>query len=376
MSYPPPPGGPPPPSNPVPPHGYSGQWGPPPQQPPPWPQQQWQPGPPPRKRGNGWKWALGAVALLAVIGVTVAVTVSMTSDSGNDDDPTPPGETYGLASADDTGPVSIITEDPSCAAWKPINQTFADIQKRGWNKRDPAIPASQWTSEQRTQYEDVAKAARQAADQTVTIAKLTPNRVMRELYEQYIAYARAYSDAIPTYEADDEALARVMINTGAAIYFSCNAIQYGSAEARAPLVDPLPSPSEVAPLQDPGNPSRFLVESDPSCSEWSSLAEEFETNTEDWQAIDPGIPASGWSPEQRAVINAVTPVMQSFAQQAADLGRRSPNPVFQDFVYLVAQYRQAYAEALPTYTAADSWLASVAGSASAALYNACKAAGA
>ncbi len=40
---------------------------------------------------------------------------------------------------------------------------------------------------------------RNAADQTVALAKLTPHRVMRELYQQFIAYARAYSDAIATY---------------------------------------------------------------------------------------------------------------------------------------------------------------------------------
>ena len=35
------------------------------------------------------------------------------------------------------------------------------------------------------------------------LAKLTPHRVMRELYEQFIAYARAYSDAVPTYTKPD-----------------------------------------------------------------------------------------------------------------------------------------------------------------------------
>ena len=71
------------------PQGYPGPWGPPPQQPP-RPQHQWTPGPPPKKR-NGWKWALGAVALLAVIGVTAAVAISVTS--GNDNgDPPPAGD--------------------------------------------------------------------------------------------------------------------------------------------------------------------------------------------------------------------------------------------------------------------------------------------
>src|SRR4029079_4710104 len=118
---PPPPGGPPPPGNPYPPQGYPG-----PQQP--WPQQQpWAGGPPPKRRGNGWKWGLGALAVLVVIGVTAAVTISVTKDGANgaDGGPSPTGETFGLASANDNGPANIITEDPSCAAWRPLIDTLA-----------------------------------------------------------------------------------------------------------------------------------------------------------------------------------------------------------------------------------------------------------
>ena len=93
----------PPPGNPYPPQGYPG------------PQQPWAGGPPPKKRGNGWKWGLGALALLVVIGVTAAVTISVTGRWRGGS--TPAGETFGLASADDKGPVNVITEDPSCAAW-------------------------------------------------------------------------------------------------------------------------------------------------------------------------------------------------------------------------------------------------------------------
>ncbi len=46
-------------------------------------------------------------------------------------------------------------------------------------------------------YEAVGKAMRNAADQTVNLVKVTPHRVMRELYEQFIAYARAFTDNIP-----------------------------------------------------------------------------------------------------------------------------------------------------------------------------------
>ncbi len=371
MSYPPPPGGPPP-GNSGPPQGYSRPYGPPPQQPP-W-QQQWPAGPPPKKRGNAWKWLLGGVALLAVIGVTVAVTISVTSGGGGGDDPTPSGETFGLASADDTGPVNIITEDPSCAAWGPINDTFIDIQRRGWNKRDPRISAVEWTPDHRREYEEVGRAAREAAGQTVAVAKVTPHRVMRELYEQFIAYARAYSDAVPKYEPADEHLAGVFTNTASTITWACYAITYGSAEARAPLVTQTSERSQVAPVTDPASPKRLLESPDPICSRWYRLVDRVDSDTKEWQQIDPSMPASEWSPEQRVITEKTIPVMQRFADDIQELGLESENPLIQDLATLVAQYRRAYAAALPTYTKADSYLSSTSARAAAVVYQACKAA--
>ncbi|WP_231976685.1 hypothetical protein [Mycobacterium sp. E740] len=303
------------------------------------------------------------------------MTISVTSDDENGGDSKPRGETYGLASANDTGPVTIITEDPSCAAWGPINDTFADIQKKGWNKRDPAIPASRWSPEQQASYEEVRQGAQNAADQTTALAKMTPSRVMRELYEQFIAYARAYSDAIPAYEPADENLARVMINSGATIYFICNAIQSQSAQARAPLVNPSPDTKKVAPLGDPWRPSRFLSHGDSVCGEWASLLRGFDASTGAWQNLDPATPATSWTSEQRAVVESVIPQMTQFADRAEELARETTNPVLQDFAFLTAQYRRAYAKALPTYSEADSWLTSASASAASTIFNACKAAG-
>jgi hypothetical protein len=48
--------------------------------------------------------------------------------------------------------------------------------------------------------------------------------------------------------------------------------------------------------------------------------------------------------------------MSSNADALEDMGRRSGNPIFEDFAVLAAQYRRAYAKALPTYTKIDSLL--------------------
>lgn len=357
---PPPPDGPPPPGNPYPPQGYPG------------PQQPWGVGPVPKKRGNGWKWGLGAIALLVVIGVTAAVTISVTKDDG-DDGPSPTGETFGLASADDKGPVDVITEDPSCAPWGPVNQTFVDIQRRGWSKRDPSIPASKWTPEQRSHYEDVAAAARAAADQTVALAKLTPHRVMRELYEQFISYARAYSDAVPDYTPTDNSLAAVAITTSTVLVTTCAAISYGSAPTRGPLVPPGPPPSDVAALTDPDQARPFMRVSDSTCPEWGHVIAQFGEETRAWQDLNPNEPASAWTPEQRRAAIDVIPAMNRSADRIQELGQRSSDPILRDFANFAAQYRRAYAGSLPTYAPSDFYLADTALRTTSLISEACKA---
>jgi hypothetical protein len=314
------------------------------------------------------------VALLVVIGVTAAVTISVTRDEHGDGGPTPSGDTFGLASADDKGPVNIITEDPSCAAWGPIAQTFIDVERRqGWNVRDPSVPAANWTPQQRDQYATVAKALRAAADQTVAIAKLTPHRVMREYYDQFIAYARAYADAIPRYIPSDDHLARVFTSSQSAIADICKAITYGSAKARSPLVPSAQPPTNTARLADPASPQRLIDMGGVKCSDWTELLEQFDADTKQWQSVDPAIAASGWSPEEKAAIDSTVPVMKKMADDMEKLGFSSSNPVVQDFAVLAAQYRRAYAEALPTYTIPDSFLSGTASETTSIIWEACKA---
>lgn len=378
MSYPPPPGGPPPHGGPPPggpgqPQGYPGPYGPPPQQPP-WPQQ-WQSGPPPKKRGGAWKWLLAGVALLAVIGVTAAVTISVTSDSGGENDPTPSGETYGLASADDTGPVNIITEDPTCAAWGPINQTLAEAERNGWESIDRSIHAPEWSSEQRAKYVAVGRAMLDAADQTERLVRSTPHRAMRQLYEQFIAYARAYNDAIPQYEPLDNYLATVVADASSAIGNICATITYSSAQAWASSVPDAEPPSHLPQLQDPQRVTPFLFSPDKTCPSWEPLLTRFQTDTASWGDIDASKPATQWTPSQRSSAETLTPVIVNFANDVERLARQSDNGILQDFAVLAAQYRRAFVEALPSYTPADSYLSAVAVDLTNLIFDACKSVG-
>lgn len=352
--------------------GPQGQWN---------PQQQWPtPTPAPQKKGPV-KWILGAIALIAVIAVTAVVAVSCSgskgSDNGGSGTPTS-GAKSDIASANDTGPVSVITEDPSCAPWGPINDTLANVEKNGWDKRDASIPASAWNPEMQALYRQVGDALKNSADQTVPLVKLTQHRVMRELYQQYIAYTRAFVDRIPTYTENDKYLQSTGVLFGMVISNICQAITFGSAGARGPLVDAGSAPQRLAPVGDLRQPTKFLAAQTSDCNEWNSLVDEFVADPAyiAWNKEDPNIPASNWSPEYKAENDALKPVLTRIADTSEKLGKASANPIVADLAALSAQYGRAFVQGVPTYTSADLYLFNVWWRGFGVISAACKAAGA
>lgn len=381
-----------PPSGPPPghPYGSSPQWGPSPPMPvpgqpphvpggPQWghPAQSGWPPPPPQRRGSGIKWLLLAVALLLVIAISVGATLLFTRDGGGGSPPTasPPtsGPTIEIASADDTGPVAIITEDPTCDAWTPIQATLVQKLGTGWKDRDWSTPESDWSPEQRSQYEFAGSAFRDAATQTTDLPRMTPHRVVRELYEQFIAYALAYSDKIPTYTAIDDWLVDVANTTTGALGAICSAIDSGSAAARAPFVPEGSPPTRPAAVGNVNSPQRFLLEPNAVCADWRSAAIRFDDATTAWRTVSIDLPTAAWTAGQRTIIEEALPVLGAYANTVEILGRASNNPTLEDFAALSAQYRRAYIAAVPTYTQADGWLIQVAGYSAKAVNSACKA---
>jgi hypothetical protein len=324
------------------------------------------------------KWAMAAVGAVAVLATVVAVVLlfgggGSGAPKGAHPDAGANQEAAGVASAKDTGPVTVITDDPSCTAWTGINNELSHSGEGLWNDRDRSVPASAWTPKLRAQYVAAAQSMRGAAAQAVGLVKLTPHRVMRELYQQFIAYARAYAERVPRYTPADNNLAGAANSASSALGAICAAISDGSAAARGPLVPPSPPPSDIAPVGNPANPQPFLTNTNAACDDWKSALDQFGKDTDAWQKLDPNIPAIYWNREQKAVNYAVAPVMNSYASKLEGLGRQSDNAVWQDLANLSAQYRRAFVVALPTYTPTDNHLANAANYASTTILGACAA---
>ena len=349
--------------------------------PPNWgPQRPWAPQPTP---GGPVKWALVAVALIAVLGVIAGATIYFTRADNSPGavtaavDPlkstggAPPAADGHFASAGDAAAVGIITDDPTCADWTGIDANLQAAEQTSWSGRDPSIPASEWTPSRRDSYDSVAAAMRTAADQTAALARQTPHRVMRELYEQTVAYLRAYADSLPTYTAVDDHLELTAAATRSALSSVCTSIGNGSAQRATSTAAGKPPTASPAST---GDPTPFLVPpTDPVCTQWHALVAKYTAGFAAWRATDAGVPAVQWSAAQRSVDDAVTPVMSAFADEADTLAGGTSNGVFQDFATLAAQYRRAYAAALPTYEPTDAALTKTASAATLALDEACTA---
>lgn len=339
-----------------------GHAGPPQGGPPPWgPQHQWTGGPPPPNGGAGKaKWILGGIAVVLAIALAVVVTVLVIRPDSGDRSSTAgtDGSNSEISSANDTGPVNIITEDPTCEAWDKVGQEYADkLAAVGWGERDTSVPAPAWTREQRGMYAAAGQAMSRAADDTVDLLKRTPHRVIRELYGQFVAYVREFVVNVDSYHQSANDLVVVSDSSANALSRICAAIGYASASAVKPFIDDPAPQTSAAPVEAPESTVRFLSSANTVCADWTAEVAKVSDATKAWQSLDANVPAGEWTPEQQAVIDAVAPVMLNNADELERLGRRSGNPVLEDFAVLAAQYRRAYVKALPSYTSRDNYLA-------------------
>jgi hypothetical protein len=197
---------------------------------------------------------------------------------------------------------------------------------------------------------------RNAADQAVPLAKQTPHRLVRELYEQFIAFGRAYADSVQDYSPHDDGLASANVNAGSAIVGICNTITYGAA-SRSVGLEPAAPPTQTATIGDPGSPTRFVTESSSTCTEWTQRLDKYTADTPEWQNRDTSVPASNWTPEQRAIEQSTRPLLTAYAGDIERAGRESRNPVLEDFAVAASLYTKAYLSVGDNYNgAADGWL--------------------
>ncbi|OBF86775.1 hypothetical protein A5791_20435 [Mycobacterium sp. 852002-51163_SCH5372311] len=350
---------------------------------PPWPVAGPPPGwgpPPRRRRRRGWALAGAALVLVTVATVTAALILNRTHSSGHAVTATTTVPAGVWASDNDTGPVTLINDEPTCPRWTPIGQALVNSPIERWAVTHPGQPnplthpGDTWTPDERKAMQDAAHAYRVAAVKTAALARTTPHRVVREFYEQFIAYAHAFADVLGDNYVPTNAAGATAESAYNALISLCSTVDTGAARARSTLVTAPAAPKQTARPQDPMNPKRFATTSDLSiCGELISVFKTFKANPTvlDWAKGD----HNPLTPEQRAANDAVAPLMLNLADDTERIAQRSDNPLIQDFAVFTAQYQRGFAKALPTYTSRDGELAGAAGYTREMLVDACMSAG-
>lgn len=349
--------------------------------------------PPPTSGRSRRRWGAIVGVATAVIVALVALAVRFFATSTENhkvDNPASspaaaPPPAVQVASANDTGPVGLITDDPTCFAWQAATEELtADPPLAKWSPDDPNspinVPATDWTPDQRAAMDRYGRIMRDMAAKAVPLAQSTPHRVMREIYEQYIAYARAFAGSVTNYVPGTdlnvgqaaESLANTLITT-------CNAVRAGVAANRSVLIAPEAAPPKLAPPQDPDNPHRFVTSTDKTtCGEWVALNDKYQNNpsVQDWNKANDKLPLAQWTPQQKAAADAIAPVILTNADDNVRIAGRGNNAVIQDFAAFAAGYQRAFVKALPSYGGAnDAQLGFVGHSLRLAITDACHAAG-
>ena len=266
------------------------QWGPP-------------PGPPQRRGGKG-KWIFGGIALLAVIAVTVVITVLVVGKDSGGGSPTPTnGNGSDFASANDKGPVGIITEEPTCDAWGRIADEYSCSNKgrqlgvTGINR----YRRTAWTPDQRAMYEAVGKAMtqrRRSNGQFGEVDTASGNaRTLRAIHRLCAMHYRTLSPRTPP---KDRYLAggNRWRELGISGDMFCDRLPVGATHG---AVDSRSAPpTKISPSWDPAKPAAISRrKADPSARSgpryWTSLF----ADTAAWREIDPNNPSRLSGPPKR-----------------------------------------------------------------------------
>lgn len=129
---------------------------------------------------------------------------------------------------------------------------------------------------------------------------------------------------------------------GAIGYRSGSGTQTGSAPRTVTVTAP---PTEFSPTI-PATP-------DPVCGAWTALRRDYQAKLTAWLAIDPAIPASQWTPEQRAVSTSAIADLRAEAADVRLLSERTQDPLLSALLDAQAMYEDQAAAQIPDYQASD-----------------------
>lgn len=307
----------------------------------------------PRRR-RMWPWTLAAAAAVVAVVAALIVAVLRPAVVPRPVAAVPPSAIeVRPATADDAPAWLQTTADPICEDHALVYGVLAG-RWQSFAQIDAAIPASQWTTEQRDIAEATARAMLSAAAQYEQMLPRAENRVMQQLLAQAIVYLRANAENLPGYAGEsDQDLAYTATRLDGAVRAIC---------AAAPAVRPLASdvgaavpPTTVAVA--PRARVAFMETKDGICADYVAWAQRRDDELQAWElgGGDLKVDATEWTPEQRAVTADAARVLARNVDDVRAFAARAENPLVRDFLQTAVPYNELSAERMPTYQTSDGW---------------------
>lgn len=287
--------------------------------------------------GPGRRWIIAGVVFAAVAALVVGLLVWQARSADD------------VGSADDgvDRTVGLLTEkDPVCDDWIRYADELA-AQTKAWSEIDDKTPAPEWDAEHRQVYENAGAVMQVAADRFESLSPNARSVVLKELIGQTVHYLRTYIVRLPHYAESDSFFAGAAVNFSSATTFMCTAV---------PLVRPVASsvarvPSKVVSDSDLLD---AMVDGDNTvCGSFADLIDRQNTVLRGWEATDPSVPATQWTPDQRQLNMAVKDVLGEDAERVRTMSQQPTNPILADLLSTYAAYVDAYLIKLSAYEPDD-----------------------
>lgn len=161
--------------------------------------------------------------------------------------------------------ITAVTVEPTCGVLVDIDNE----KERASSGIETATKygANDWSAEQRDIMNKAASATRAAADRLIPAISQTPNRFVRQLYEQYVAASRAFADSVPNYTPSQGGYFYVASFIRNAVESICIVINNGGLNIYAPKVPPIDI-GRPPPRVNPNNPPLMMAIQAPNCADW------------------------------------------------------------------------------------------------------------
>lgn len=161
-----------------------------------------------------------AAAALIIGGVIGGLIGSGTRDTAAPTAPAPVTVTAEALPVDVSVPTSA---DPVCAQWAPMNDGYL-AKLSPWLKTDPAVPADQWSPEQRQITSAVIPVMNSEAKELAGLADKASDPVLKSMLQVQSEYISTFASRLSNYSPADQRLWQAANDFGNAVNSRCYAV--------------------------------------------------------------------------------------------------------------------------------------------------------